>query len=91
MSISDYNKQQEFAKAQAMAQLKSRVIKGAATGTGIAAGAAGAEVAMAGAASAAEATVAVVETIAWAPVLLTVAAVGAGCFGLYKIYEAVTE
>ena len=79
------------AKAAAIAQLKSRAIKGSATGVGIAAGAATAEVALAGAATAAEATVAVVETVALVPTILTVAAIGGAGWLAWKGYQYLSK
>ena len=77
----------EQAKALATAQLKSRVIKGTATGAGIAVGAATADVAIASAATAAEATFAVVEGIALVPTIVTVAAIGGACYGTYRLVK----
>lgn len=81
----------EEAKAAALAQLKSRAIKGTATGAGIAAGAAGAELALQGAAVAAEATVAAVETIAIVPTVLTVAVIGGACYGTYRLVKWICD
>ena len=81
----------EQAKALAMANLKSRAIKGAATGTGIALGAAGADIAMAGAAEAATAVATVAAESVIVPTVLTIAAIGGACYGTYRLVKWLSE
>ena len=82
---------EEAARQQAINQLKGRVIRGTATGAGIAGGAAATDLVLAGAGYAAEATVAVVEGIAVVPTVLTIAAVGATGYGVYRGVKALRK
>ena len=81
----------EQAKALAMAQLKSRVIKGTATGGGIALGAAGTDIALAGAAEAASAVATVAAESVIVPTVLTIAAIGGVCYGTYRLVKWLSE
>lgn len=78
---------QAIAKAKAQAQLKSRLIKGTVTGSGIALGAAATEVTLAAAAEAAGAVATAAAEAAIVPVVLAAATVGAVGYGAYRAYK----
>ena len=82
---------QAAAKQQAINQLKSRAIKGVVSGAGIATGVAAGESLLTVGATAAETAAVAVETVAVLPTLLTIAAVGGTCYGIYKICEALSD